>query len=366
MKNRLFILTCHPGSNSGGVGLGHILITIFNCAHYAKTWGRTLVLDMQGFPYFSKNNHEQFFEYFEFSFPEDLDVITDIEDVKSVYNFEGVNDTIEKTMKKIMQRKFTRLRIQDDLIDDVIYSSGHLTNNILNEEESKNYGLKLKGILEEQVNETLSNHFINNKTIGVHYRHGNGEFLHDRFDSTKTKNYDEKLLLIKHEIIKNVNFMVKQNNLDNPRIYLASDNLEFVQSLNKMIPNSFYITEDLPDTDFILFLEKNDYRFDFLKNTVVDLWALSLCDYIVCVPSLFVDLAVLNSQHLSSDKVVIIKKFCLHNIVKDWDAEEAIYAASAGIKYTDNAQPFEKMLKIAKSRKKWLNRFITYILRVFQ
>jgi hypothetical protein len=324
MTRRFLIFECGEVK-----GLGDILVSVLNFAYYAHRWGRVLALDMRNFQYFGQDSHYQFFKNFNFSVPAELKITTDLKTIDSLYSHpsyhlitgqDDISMADDFAEKVVVGGRTWRC--------DHLYTPKHKTNPL-------SYSVNLKGALRKEVVSRLSD-YVWTENIGVHFRHGNGEFLVDRFDSLKSCSYEREYALLKDQYVDGVTQLLRRVQGRDASVYLAGDNQAFVSELRARIPNSFVLASELPDRPYQKHLEVEKQNPKILRDAVLDLWALSSCDYLICGESLFTDFVLLNSQKLTQERTFIISSFSLESLLSNGDATRALEAVKRAVTIAPN------------------------------
>ena len=115
--------------------------------------------------------------------------------------------------------------------------------------------IDLCGNLVEQFNEIRSEHFAGRHVIGLHYRHGNGEFLDGRFDQNSFPDFEAVYQRTVEEYASITKRIMHSNGLDRCTVLVCSDNKKFREDILIRLPSAFTVTSDLPigsqlDVDF--------------------------------------------------------------------------------------------------------------------
>lgn len=297
---RYFIFKATPET-----GLGHNLRSILAYAGYADQWDRILCLDMRDFNYYKNDSHRKFFEHFKLIAPPSLRISSDLQLIDSLYQNQSQmtvteNDPILKGDSNI----------------NVLYCNV-VGRNHPKQQTIPQYTIRLKGELKSVVNNALSEYFGGNKTIGVHFRHGNGEFLHGRFDSVQSSNYQEKYAEVKQLYRDEIEALLHKPQFRNAKIFVASDNMGFVEEMKQHFPQAFSIVNELPDKPFIEHIKLADFDTNIIQNAVIDIWALANTHHLVCTKGLFTEFALENSHTLHPKARTLIHKYSLKEILDD-------------------------------------------------
>ena len=144
------------------------------------------------------------------------------------------------------------------------------------------------------------------RLIGLHYRHGNGEFLHHRMDAHKSSDFDAWTEAVKGRYVAAVNALREAHPNVPTAVYIASDNATVAKSLTRRIAGAITATGTRADIDHNQLAAAPDLRWPELVVAAADLWALSRADWIISGPSLFPDFAASNSARSKPPERILI------------------------------------------------------------
>jgi len=323
-------------------GLGDILISIMNLAYYATRWGRTLALDLRNFQYINKDPHVQFFKNFKLLVPENLSITTDLDVIDTLYSH---------TSYKLVTGK-QDISIARDFEEEVVIAGQTFACDHLYRPKDKlyppQYRVELIGGLKVKVKNKFSNYSWKN-SIGVHFRHGNGEFLIKRFDPVKSADFEKEYASLKQKYVDRVNQILRRVVDHQFNVFVTGDNQEFVSELENRIPNAVSLASELPDQPYQKHLQAHRQKPSILENAVVDLWTLSACSYLVCGESLFTDFALLNSYKLTPEHMFVITDFSLESLLESGSLEDALLATRKAIARVPNNMKLLRIMATALS-----------------
>lgn len=135
------------------------------------------------------------------------------------------------------------------------------------------------------------------RCVGVHIRHGNGEFLHGRSEGGS----DEFQLMV-NEIMRTALSIAAQHSLD---IIAFSDSTHLLQQLHIEHGVKFVPADARPDqiwTEYLQGLEQQD-RAQAIRAMLGDFYALTQCAHVVCGSSLFTTAAYIFSRYREFTKI---------------------------------------------------------------
>lgn len=321
VTQRYLIFEC--GENKG---LGDVLLTILNLAHYARQWNRVLALDLRGFQYFDQDAHRRFFESFAISVPDavfltnELDVIDELYGIPSYRLITGIDEidcVKDFTEEVVVCSKMGRC--------DQLYTLDEKSN-------PPEYAIRLKGDLQRYVESKLAT-ISWEGSIGIHFRHGNGEFLGTRFDAMKASSYEDDYTTLKDCYVERAGQLQRQSHREESKVFVAGDNAAFVAEMLSRVPLSFTFDATLPDQPYQKHLKLLGKNPEILWEAVLDLWSLSCCQYLVCGESLFTDFAALNSEKLTWRHLTLINTFSVDELLRNGDLERAQQVAENTLEF---------------------------------
>lgn len=131
------------------------------------------------------------------------------------------------------------------------------------------------------------------KCVGIHLRHGNGEYLHGRLegDDIKFERYVDR-------VVRKAQKLAKNENLD---IIAFSDSNKLLARLKKKHGILIIKNENLPDKawfDHLKSKQKED-KPQVIEKVMQDFYAIANCKHVVCGLSLFTMAAYFFSKHRS-------------------------------------------------------------------
>jgi tetratricopeptide (TPR) repeat protein len=260
-------------------GLGATLIMIAAYAGYCARHGLDLALDMRRFQYFPAHRHASFFEAFEIHLPADMALVTDPARIEDMARDAARIDAVQAR----------RLSLETPPPAGNIDVEGVVSRGLapwFGVVPPPGFAIRLKGWLHETVEAALGTMSWRN-VVGVHFRHGNGEFLQSREDFLTAPDYRDRIVRFQESMAARV-----AETAAGRRVFVAGDNREFVEYMRRAVPAAFTLGTPIPDVPYIEYLrEVGPERA--LAEAAIDLWALASCEEIVCVPSSFAEAAAL-------------------------------------------------------------------------
>jgi tetratricopeptide (TPR) repeat protein len=260
-------------------GLGATLVMIAAYAAYCARHGLVLALDMRRFQYFSAHRHASFFEAFAIRLPADMPLVIDPARIEELAHGATKIDAAQA-------RSLTPHGLPGAGNLDV---EGVVSRGLapwFGVAPPPGFAIGLKGPLRETVEASLRTTSWHN-VVGVHFRHGNGEFLQSREDFLTAPDYRERIARFQERMAARV-----AETAAGRRVFVAGDNREFVEHMRRTVPGAFTLGTPIPDVPYIEYLhEVGPERA--LAEAAIDLWALASCEEIVCVPSSFAEAAAL-------------------------------------------------------------------------
>jgi tetratricopeptide (TPR) repeat protein len=187
----------------------------------------------------------------------------------------------------------------------------------------------LRGWLRERMQPTMAMFESGPPTIGLYFRHGNGEFLCGRFDPVTFPDHAKRMEVLRFNYVCEAAQLADSLGLKEPRYFIASDNADFISTMKGLLPNSFSLSRNLPDKDYKSHLLEHSKSRDILFEAVQDIWALSSCTALILSESLFARFAALNSDRLTSADVIDINAPRLANTISAAPVEQALAQAKA-------------------------------------
>jgi hypothetical protein len=280
----------------GGTGLGHNLFSIDRCAGFARLTGRRLALDFRRFQYFPEDAHAQFFKLFRPCAPHGPEVLIDLEEIDRIYALPD---------RRVLAAGSMGLYPDRDFAEEAVLIFGGYCDLAGAAVDGRNPNLTMDLLppFRDMVEETIGRAMGGRRTVGVHFRHGNGEVLHGRpgsADITFSAVYD----LIRREYVEKVNALVRE--MGDARVLITSDNADFVRYVAERVPNPTVLSSVLPDEPYQKFIRARGHDFAILRDAVIDMWALARCDKLVCGVSSFSWAAMLHSRKLAPEDVTVV------------------------------------------------------------
>lgn len=299
----------------GCAGLGNRLYTVCSAIDYCNKTHRTLYIDWSD-GQFAKRGDNAFNEYFELAGTNNIidpEIITSQKDLtfypaiwkeqigKGIYDTYFVTESerfnsipyklLPSGRSKMLRRYWQYIDADNKSLKD--RKTSHLKgisakNNFpfgsdlsttLNEDVvvfadfSPSYSedifaahIRLKKIILDKINAFASEHSLEKNTIGIHVRNT---------DKKPTESIDK--LFSKIESIP----------LQNPQLFLATDNKFVIESFKAKYPNVVSYPKFLPDEikeglhQFALYNNKGDISLQLFEESIIDMWLLSKCEYLL-------------------------------------------------------------------------------------
>lgn len=318
-------------------GLGHTLYSILTYARFARATGRVFALDMRGFLYLSGQPPGSFFDYFRFEFPNDLTVVTDIDQIDDLYLAQDI-------------RYWAYI---DDLTGDfeeqVVVIPGYNPTPavVAGMPEMGQFRIDLTDKARTALDAAQLAPSQSGGRIGIHFRHGNGEKLHRRFDRHTASDYEAGLDHIRSRYIGETESIRQHLGEAFDGLFVASDNAPFRDSVAVAFPSAPVAIGNPPDVEFKMSILGQTEQGGALLAAIADLWSLSACDYLVCGDSLFTDFAVANSETLSLDRVTLINDLDLFSGTDTAITEKHLRQAENAIeKYPNHPQLLAECVRV--------------------
>lgn len=323
-------------------GLGHVLISLLNAAAVARAYGRAFAIDARGFQYFPERRHEQFLECFALEAPDALPIVTDLEQIAQLSSGDGIrfiND--EPGLRAAREATEPVLLLQATMLTEFY--------PLRDKVGPARFRIGLRGWLAERMQPVLDSLRDDPPAVGLYFRHGNGEFLHGRFDAVVFNDFEAQLRALEQRYAEQARELATQLGIEQPRYFVASDNAGFVARMQEMLPGAFSLARNLPDRDYKQHLRYSQATSEILFEAVQDVWALSACRSMLASSSLFARFAALNSATLTEAEVFDIAAPRLTSRLETLPPEEALAQA----RYAYDAQPdaFTGRLLIAALRR---------------
>lgn len=310
------------------VGLGHLFSAILGVAYYAWKTGRVLALDMRRFHYVKNDKHATFLANFEFQFPPDLEVVTDL-------------------------ATLDRLRLEPDLhyltMVDRLVTANPFTHKVLLvpcvtpgqpfnlevKETAPTFRINLRGRLLEEWQRALSLSYWRGPVIGLHYRSTVGEVT-ERMTKELVPDYEERYRAVQDRYADTALAVAKQAGYEDPAFLVTSDDAGFVEYVKSRLPNSFSLATRLLDQEVIAYIRDKGHDIGILIDAVNDLWCLSACDQLVHYRSGFSDFAALNSPKLTAATKHYIHVPAFEEILQGFEPAKAVQWARFAVRKADS------------------------------
>ena len=280
-NDRVIIYRCGPA------GLGHTLVSILHAASFAATTNRKLALDMRCFAFFQEDAHDRFMELFDLQAPEGVEVETNLDRIDALYQ----NDRLVSLgQPDVMGRG-----LAPD--PDVLLVIHNTIENIASPGEAH---FRLTGPIGREVLRALGKFGLDDasegrRQIGVHFRHGNGEFLNLRPDGLRFELHKSWLRRLNRSYRRAIAEAIRRQKEHSPLIYVAGDNAEFIRKMRRGFRRTVSLAEQLGNLPWHEQLLSSQSPQSLFRDALVDLWALSNAGGLICGASLFSDFATLNN-----------------------------------------------------------------------
>lgn len=342
MANRYLIF------QSGANGLGHVLVSIINCASYALRHGRKLALDMHEFGYFASDAHIRFFDCFSLRFPQELEIITDLDRIAEIRHLDPRHG--QPVADVVLPGADSDL--------PVLFIPGTITNRIYPLDKpgwNQSFHIDLAGELLERSRAAARLPHWSAPVIGLYFRHGNGEFLDGRFDPTLFDDYQSRYEALKAQYVQTALAVAKARGWRTASYFACSDNSDFIATMQRELPNCFTLSDMPPDLPHEQLRHVSRFDISVLSNAVNDVWGLSSCDYLLYSTSLFAELAILNSRKLSPANTRRLATPSMADIAQTGDPEQAVRICRAALARHGRERPqnlpgFHHWLAVALTR----------------
>jgi hypothetical protein len=311
--DRFIVFRCRP------IGLGHIIVTLVQVLYLAEELGRLPAFDLRESHYFRDNAHRAFFECFKISAPGGKRVITDLETIDSLYADADLED----------RGRFTPWGFVRDSPARVVVIDGTHVSSFLPVEAKPvppRFRIGLTAGFAARVSEALPPKPDDERWIGLHFRHGNGEFLAWRFDPLVTPDHAVRYEEIKRKYVDLALLAAKARFGGQARFYVASDSSEFIAWCRARLPDTIVRSDRSVDGHWEVLARSGDGRQALLEATQ-DLWNLSRCDFLIHGESLLPQAAFYNSETLGSTDVFQVTLPDLRTLVLESPPEQAVAIA---------------------------------------
>ncbi|HEY6434437.1 MAG TPA: hypothetical protein VIZ17_20880 [Acetobacteraceae bacterium] len=311
--DRFIVFRCRP------IGLGHIIITLVQILYLSDELGRVPAFDLRESHYFPEDAHRAFFDCFAIRAPDGKQVITDLQTIDSLYADPEVED----------RGSFTPWGFVRDSPARVVVIDGTHVSSFLPVEAKPvppRFRLDLTAGFAARVREALPPKPDDERWIGLHFRHGNGEFLAWRFDPFVTPDYAVRYEEIKRKYVDLALLAAKARFSGRARFYIASDSSEFIAWCRAHLPDTIVRSDRSVDGHWEVLARTGDGRQALLEATQ-DLWNLSRCDFLIHGDSLLPQAAFYNSETLGSNDAFQVTLPDLRTLVLESPPEQAVAIA---------------------------------------
>ena len=311
----------------GKMGLGHVFRALLQAAAWARAEGWALAIDATSFQYFAGDAHRQFFDCFALEAPADLRVIVEPEDLAPLmaepeqFHVAGPLDLAKAGGVE------ARVVVVHGTMPVVRYRlADRATPPILR--------IGLRGWLRKRVIAGLGELLAGGPTIGIYFRHGNGEHLIGRFDTSSFPDHAARLAALQLRYAEQARHIASTQGWLAPRYFIASDNADFVAAMRKLLPDCIALARNLPDRNYMEHIKASDCDQEILYEAVQDLWGLSACSALIYSESAFARFAIANSGSISLDLAHNINAPKLQDTLPGLPAREAVALAEAAYRAT--------------------------------
>jgi hypothetical protein len=312
-NTRYIVFRCRP------IGLGHIIITLLQVLYLADELDRVPAFDLRESHYFRDDPHREFFECFEIICRSPRLIVTDPDMIDALYADPDVDN----------RGRFAPWGFVRDSTARVVVVDGTHVSSFLPVEAKPApppYRIGLRPDFAARVAEALPVKPEGERWVGLHFRHGNGEFLAWRFDPTVTPDYAVRYEEIKRKYIDLALLAAKARFGGRARFYIASDSSDFIAYCRAHLPDTIVRSDKSVDGNWELLARTGDGRAALLEATQ-DLWNLSRCDFLIHGESLLPLAALYNSEALSGGDVFELTLPSLRTVVLNVPAEQAVAVA---------------------------------------
>lgn len=266
-------------------GVGHNLMSILSYAVLCRKLSRTLVLDVRDFKYLpdAQNTFTDHFSFEGDGWPNvelDPSVIDEVYRSPDRLDFVYEEELIDSIPSGLQGGFFNQRTV-------VIPSRYHESNNA-----NANIRFGLRGDLKEAFEQLRRTHFSGKPVIGIHFRHGNGEWLDGR-PHPDAPDFEERYQSLRDEYLKAV-LRIQSSMQDQCRVLICSDNLAFRDDIREHIPRAFCVASQVPQIPHLTVNAHNDPAA--CKDAILDLWCLGECDFLLSTSSSFAAFARRNSR----------------------------------------------------------------------
>ncbi|HEY1936278.1 MAG TPA: tetratricopeptide repeat protein [Acetobacteraceae bacterium] len=310
------------------VGLGHLFTALLNCAYYAHRTKRALALDMREFIYFKSDRQARFLENFAFEFPDDLEIITDLDEIDRLKGSEDLHPvTIDD-----------RLDINKPFPQRVLYvpciGPGE-PYSIDTKAVTHGFKVMLRGMLLDEWQRVMQMPQWQGHVVGMHFRALIGE-IGPRMNREIVPDFEERYARLRNDYIQAALSIVQQAGYSDASFLVASDDATFVSYIKERLPGAFSIATHLPDRDCMAYVRAYDHDVSILVDAVNDLWCLSACDHLVLSGrSGFSQFAILNSLKLSRATAHYMDVPLFGDLLETLEPHEALQWAKAAVRKID-------------------------------
>lgn len=292
----------------GSGGLGDAINLLIRAMYYSNITGRQLIIDWRNslmdinrkslsqFNKIEKDNNP--FSYF-FKYPHNQTKIKKFNNFfpkiwnndnlhyseghllsEYIFNnhnelFPNINNQFITEIKKEINNKIYDYKKNIPFYDEeVIVFNGPYIFNLPPEIEEEYYKkLEFQDFLINKAEKFIQYNFYNYEVIGIHYRHGNGEF---KGKYTKFDNFF-------FEIDK----LLEELQDDNIRIYIATDSKLVLDIFKIKYPNLLIIYDKRYNEIDKGALHKNIKTIKDIENALIEMYLISKCQYLICNYSSF-------------------------------------------------------------------------------
>jgi len=322
--------------NGSYPGLGHTLFAILNYARYAYATGRVFALDMREFRYLPDPSGLAFFDYFTLDFPDDLALITDLAAIDRLYCGPEI-------------RVWTKIEeLASDHPEPVVVIPGinppHDLVARMPDTGRFRIGLTEMAEVASGVDPDAASRAAGR--IGVHFRHGNGERLHRRFDAHRPGDHETGVDFLKQRYLEEIGRFRAELGDRFAGLFVASDNAGFRAALGGD-GEAAATAGGVDGVDFKTALAREAVPGSAMLAAIADIWALSACEYLVCGDSYFSAFARANSDTLSAERTAIVRDLDLLSDLSEGIEERHLEEARAAVRaYPEHVELLGDCIKV--------------------
>jgi hypothetical protein len=310
---RFIVFRCRP------VGLGHIVGTLLQLLYLSDELDRIPAFDLRESNYFRDDPHREFFECFGFCAPADKEIVTDITAIDQLYASADTECRGRFAPWGFVRRSDARI---------VVIDGSHVSNvlNAAKKPVPPIYRIEPHGSFAELVAEGLPPKAPDEHWVGLHFRHGNGEFLSLRFDVNVTPDYSVRYEEVKRHYVDVARAVGKARFHDRTKYYIASDSTDFISYCRAHLPGAVVRGDKGIDGHWEVLARSGDGRRALLEATQ-DMWNLSRCDFLIHGESLLATSAIINSKTMGGADTFEVSLPSLRTLISNASEDDAVRIA---------------------------------------